>query len=88
MLKIIIVLIALFFAIPAVWSLTGIFVGLWMEMLEQIANGINHITWYIYRHLSTIHLLHDDGTGNGLIWDYKTKTMYGHPIMATEKNEE
>lgn len=75
MLKIIIVLIALFFAIPTVWSLTGIFVGLWMEMLEQIADVFGNIKAKI----PIIHLRHDDGTGSRLIWDYKTKTMYGHP---------
>ena len=79
MLKIIIMLIALFFAIPTAWSLTGFFVGLWMEMLEQIAKSLNHITGYISLRLPTIHLRHDDGTGSRLIWDYKTKTMYGHP---------
>lgn len=79
MLKVIIVLIALFFAIPTVWSLTGIFVGLWMEILEQITKGLNHITGYISRHLPTIHLRHDDDTGSRLIWDNKNKVMYGHP---------
>ncbi len=75
MLKIIIVLITLFFAIPVVWSLTGIFVGLWMEILEQIADVFDNIKAKI----PTIYLRHDDGAGSRLIWDYKTKTMYGHP---------
>ena len=79
MFKIIIAIIALFFAIPAAWCLTGFFVGLWMEMLEQIAKGLNHIVERISRHLPTIYLRHDDGTGSRLIWDYKTKTMCGHP---------
>lgn len=79
MLKIIIALAMLFFAIPTVWYVVGVFCKLWMEMFEQAKNRFRNIKEMVSYHLPTINLKHDDNTGNRLIWDSANKTMYGHP---------
>jgi hypothetical protein len=74
------IIIAIIFGVPAmVWACWLAYAG-WAFIFKNCKA--------IIRAIGNIHLNHEKPGGNGLIWDYKTKTMYGHHIMVTEKKEE
>lgn len=68
------IIVAIIFGVPAmVWAGWFTYAG-WAFIFKSIIRACGNI-----------HLNHDEPNGHHLIWDYKTKTMYGHPNMVIEK---
>lgn len=82
--KILLAIITLFVVSPIIYTLVYVYLQLWKGMIDSAKSVIHTVSYKI----PTIHLRHDDNTGNSLIWDNVNKVMYGHPEGVEEIEEE
>lgn len=62
------------FGIPTIWFMVELFLESGTREFEPIITAIRP-------YIDAIIMNHDESKGNQLFWDYKTNTMYGHPVM-------
>ena len=63
------------FGIPTIWFMVELFMESGTREFEPIINAIRP-------YIQAIIMNDNNFKGNQLFWDYKTKTMYGHPVMV------
>lgn len=61
--------------IPTIWFMVELFLESGLKEFEPIITFVRNA-------IHSINLNHDDPNVNKLFWDYKTNTMYGHPVMV------
>jgi hypothetical protein len=71
------------FGIPMVWFLAEVLIESGVEELIPIINAVRNykVNGHTVEYYINAIIFYDEPKINRLYWDYKTKTMYGMPIM-------